>query len=52
MSNDIMLKNINSQIESLSSIVKNQLSFNKMVETQLAQTTVAIPVSDSGKILG
>ena len=52
MSTDKMLKNINSQIETLSSAVKNQLSFNKMVEIQLAQIAAAIPVSDSGKILG
>ena len=28
------------------------MSFNKLVETQLAQIAVAIPVSDSGKIPG
>jgi hypothetical protein len=37
MHNDKMLENINSQIESLSSAVKNQLSFNKMIETQISQ---------------
>jgi hypothetical protein len=50
MHNDKMLENINSQIESLSSAVKNQLSFNKMIETQIAQLAATIPVSDSGKI--
>ena len=35
MYNDKMLENINSKIESLSSLVKNQLSFNKMIETQI-----------------
>ena len=39
MSNDKMLENINSQIEGLTSILKNQMSFNKMVETQLAQNS-------------
>jgi len=48
--NDKMLKNINSQIESLSSAVKNQLSFNKMIETQLAQIATAIPIDSHGKI--
>ena len=33
MYNDKMLENINSKIETLSSLVKNQLSFNKMIET-------------------
>jgi hypothetical protein len=41
MSNDKMLKNINSQVEGLTFAVKNQLSFNKMVETQLAQIAAA-----------
>ena len=47
MSNDKMLENINYKIEGLTSAVKNQMSFNKMVETQLAQITAAIPISDS-----
>jgi len=45
MFNDKMIENINSKIESLSSSVKNQLSFNKMIETQIAQIAVAIPVN-------
>ena len=52
MYNDKMLENINSQIESLSSIVKNQLSFNKMIETQISQIAAATPGNQSGKILG
>jgi hypothetical protein len=50
MHNDKMLKNINSQIEGLTSVVKNQLSFNKMVEIQLAQIATAIPIASNGKI--
>ena len=49
MYNDKMLENINSQIESLSSVVKNQLSFNKMIETQISKIAAAIPVDHSGK---
>jgi hypothetical protein len=49
MSNDKMLENINTKIESLSSSIKNQLSFNKMIETQLAQIAAAIPVYNNGK---
>jgi hypothetical protein len=52
MSNDKMLENINSQIEGLTSAVKNQLSFNKMIGTQFAQIVAAIPVFDSRKIPG
>jgi len=52
MYNDKMLENINSQIESLSSAVKNQLSLNKMIETQISQIAVAIPVDHLGKTLG
>jgi hypothetical protein len=51
MSNEKTLENINIKIESLSSALKNQLSFNKMVETQLAQI-VAVPTVEPGKVLG
>ena len=52
INNDKILENMNAKIESLSS-VKNQLSFNKMIETQLAQIAAAIPSkSNSGKIPG
>jgi hypothetical protein len=50
MYNDKILENINSKIEGLSSSVKNQLSFNKMIKTQLAQITAAIPVNNQQKI--
>jgi hypothetical protein len=38
-----MLENINAKLDDFSSILKNQLSFNKMIETQLAQIATAIP---------
>ena len=50
MYNDKMFENINSKLENLSSSIKNQLSFNKMIETQIAQIATAIPVNHSGKI--
>jgi uncharacterized coiled-coil protein SlyX len=34
--NEKVIENLNSTIESFSSAMKNQLSFNKMIETQLA----------------
>ena len=47
-----MIENINSKLENLSCSVKNQWSFNKMIETQIAQIVAAIPVNHSGKIPG
>ena len=47
--NDKMLENINTKIEGLSSSVKNQLSFIKMIETKLAQIVAAIPINNEGK---
>ena len=52
MYNDKMLDNINPKIESLSSSVKNQLSFNKMIETQISQIAATIPIDHSGKTSG
>ena len=52
MFNDKMIENINSKLENLSSSIKNQLSFNKKVETQIAQIATAIRVNHSGKIPG
>jgi hypothetical protein len=52
MYNDKMLESINSKIESLSSSMKNQLSFNKMIETQITQIATAIPVDNTGKVPG
>jgi hypothetical protein len=52
LNNDKILENINSKIESLSSSIKNQLSFNKIIETQLAQVAATIPINNTRKILG
>jgi len=46
MFNDKMIENINSKIESLSYSVKNQLSFDKMIENQIAH------VNNTGKSWG
>ena len=46
MTNDKILNNINTQIEGLTSAVKN-----KMIETQLAQIVATIPISNDAKIL-
>jgi hypothetical protein len=50
--NEKVLENRNSTIESFTSAMKNQLSLNKMIETQLAQLAAALPSSESGGIPG
>ena len=47
-----MLENINSKLDEFSSVLKNQLSFNKMIETQLAQIAAAIPSYEKDRIPG
>jgi hypothetical protein len=51
-SNDKVLENINSRMNTFTSAIKNQHSFNKMLESQLAQLAAAIPPLEKGKILG
>jgi uncharacterized coiled-coil protein SlyX len=48
--NEKVLENLNSTIESFTSTIKNQLNFNKMIETQLAQLAASLPSSESGGI--
>jgi hypothetical protein len=50
--NEKVLENLNSTIESFTTSMKNQLSFNKMIETQLAQLAASLPSYESGGILG
>ena len=38
-------------MDNLSSVIKNQHSFNKMIESQITQLAAAIPPFDKGKIL-
>src|SRR6185503_10570878 len=52
VANDKILESINAKVETLSSALKNQLSFDKMIETQLAQIAAVVPISESGKIPG
>ena len=42
-SNDKVLENINTKMESFSSAIKDQLSYNKKIESQLTQLTSALP---------
>jgi hypothetical protein len=50
--NEKVLENFNSTMESFTSAMKNQLIFNKMIETQLSQLGASLPSSKSGGILG
>jgi septal ring factor EnvC (AmiA/AmiB activator) len=51
-SNDKTLENINTKIDTFASAIKNQHSFNKIIESQIVQLAAAVPPSDKGKILG
>ena len=43
---------MSNKMDNLSSAIKNQHSFNKMIESQIAQLATAIPSTNKGKILG
>ena len=49
--NDKILENINNRMDSFPSAIKNQHSFNKMVESQIAQLVAVVPPFDKGKTL-
>ena len=51
-SNDKVLENINNRMDCFSSAIKSQHSFNKMIESQIAQLAVVVPPIDKGKITG
>jgi hypothetical protein len=48
-SNDKVLENINSRMDTFTSAIKNQHSFNKMLKSQLTQLAAAIPPLEKGK---
>jgi hypothetical protein len=39
-------------MDSFTSAIKNQLSFNKMIESQISQLAASVPMAEKGKILG
>jgi len=47
-SNDKMLENINNRMDNFSTAIKNQISFNKMIESQLNQIGAAVPSTNPG----
>jgi hypothetical protein len=38
-------------MDSFSLAIKNQHSFNKMIESQIAQLVTIVPLTDNGKVL-
>jgi hypothetical protein len=50
--NDKILENISTRMDSIASAIKNQHSFNKIIESQIAQLAAVVPPSDKGKISG
>jgi hypothetical protein len=51
-SHDKLLENINTRMDSFTSAIKNQHSFNKMIESQISQLAASVPVTERGKIPG
>jgi hypothetical protein len=49
---DKILENINVKLDGFASAFQNQLSFNKMIETQLAQLAVLVPANEFRRIPG
>jgi len=43
-----MLENINNRMDNFSTAIKNQISFNKMIESQLNQIAAAVPATKLG----
>ena len=50
LANDKVLESLASQLEGFSSVIKNQLSFNKMIETQVAQLASSCTKANTGKL--
>ena len=46
------METIHGKIDRFSTAIKNQLSFNKMLETQLAQLAAATPAAELGNLPG
>ena len=49
---DKSMETIHAEMDRFSTAMKNQLSFNKALETQLAQLAAATPTAELGKFRG
>lgn len=52
LANDKILESMAAQLEGFNSVIKNQLSFNKMIETKVAQLAASCPNPNEGKLHG
>jgi hypothetical protein len=52
LANDKILESLAAQLERLNSVIKNQLSFNKMIETQVFQLASSRLNHNTGKLPG
>ena len=52
LANDKILESMATQLEGFNSVIKNQLSLNKMIETQVAQLASYCPNANTGKLPG
>jgi hypothetical protein len=52
LANDKILESMAAQLEGFNSVIKNQLSFNKMIETQIAQLASSCPNANMEKLPG
>ena len=52
LANEKILESLAAQLECFNSVIKNQLSFNKMIETQVAQLALYCPNANTGKLPG
>ena len=50
LANDKILESMAAQLEGFNSVIKNQLSFNKTIETQVAQLASSCPNVNTGKL--
>jgi Txe/YoeB family toxin of Txe-Axe toxin-antitoxin module len=51
-SNDKILETFRNKMVSFSSAIKNQHSFDKMLESQISQLASSVPTTNPGKISG
>jgi hypothetical protein len=52
LSNDRILESINSKMNNFTVVVQNQLNFNKMLETRIAQLATVLPHPNGGDFSG
>ena len=52
LANDKILESMAAQLEGFNSVIKNYLSFNKMIETQVAQLASSCPNANMEKLPG